>query len=61
MIPVNEAAENMMATTAAAEYLERIGKLNDTRMERWWRENSGNVYSLNAFIEAVYTQAGHDV
>ena len=51
----------MMAATAAAEYLERIGKLNDTRMERWWRENSGNVYSLNAFLEAVYTQAGHDV
>lgn len=58
---IDETGKTMMAEQQAAEYLERIGKLNDNRIERWYRENSNGIYSLNEFIEAVYRLSGHDI
>jgi len=63
MIPydIPETGQTMMAEQAAAEYLNRIGKLHDGRIERWFTENSNGIYSLNEFIEAVYRLSGHDI
>ena len=63
MIPydIPETGQTMMAEQAAAEYLNRIGKLHGGRIERWFTENSNGIYSLNEFIEAVYRLSGHDI